>query len=334
MFLDTKAPLSFEEKMVQFKSGLSISTFLSNVCDRLSSNGSDIIPPQQPIGNGQPTPENTAREKLEKHWREVIRNASDLLAENQDLKEKFQKTAIDDQMKKAQSDQEFIKENSEAITNIDQQVPDGAIVHIDPYILQIKGQKMDFSRVLSSFMSEYLLPKFTLISSGKVKEAGLEDWEAAFWKAASNSGQKPDTSETDLPVDADLWNSCRELFGLEGATEIRRTVDPLEGFNEKIHKYANAVISKLTMTLVDVTSAEPKAKPGSLEVQGNNLKRYIELSTEVSQVYQLLLKLCTDKYNVASSVVRSVTMYYQQIQSNSNAKTKEEVASEMASLQF
>ena len=334
MFLDSKAPLSFEERMVKFKADVSIASFLSNVCDRLASNGSDIIPPQQPIGNAQPSPENTAREKLEQHWRDVVSNASKLLAENENLKEKYQKKAVEEQINKAQSDQEFTKENSEAITEVDQKVPDGAIVHIDPYILQIKGSKMDYSRVLSAMMSEYLLPKFTLITNGKVKESGLENWEEAFWKAASNSGQKPETSDTDFPVDADLWNSSREIFGLEGSTEIRRTVEPLESFNEKIHKYANAVISKLTMTLVDVTSAEPKSKPGALEVQGNNLKRYLEFTVEVEQIYQLLIKLCIDKYNVSSTVVRGVVMYYQQTQNNNTAKSKEEIASEMAALQF
>ena len=329
-----KKPLSFEEKLVKFKAETSIASFLSNVCDRLNSNGGSIVPPAQPIGNGQPSPENTAREKLEQHWRNVIHNASDVLAENENLKDKYQKATIDSQMEKAKSDQEFIKDNAENITAVDQQVPDGAIVHIDPYIFQIKGSKMDYSRVLSSVMSEYLLPKFTLISSGKVKESGLEDWEAAFWKAASNSGQKPETSDTDFPVDADLWNQCREIFGLEGATEIRRTVEPLENLNEKVHKYANATISKLTMTLVEVTAPEPKAKPGALESIGNSLKRYIEFSVEIEQIYQNLLKFCTDKYNVSSTVVRGVATYYSQMQQNATEKTKEEVASEMAALQF
>ena len=329
-----KSPLSFEEKFLKFKVDMNIGSFLGSVCDRLASTGVDNVPPPQPIGNAQPSPEDTARNKLEQHWRGVIHNASDLLAENENPREKFLKQAIDDQMKKAQADQEYVKENSEAITAIDQSVPDGAIVHVDPYILQVKGSKMDFSRVLSSMMAEYFLPKFTLVATGKAKIAKLESWEETFWKVASNSGNKPDTSETDFPVDADLWTSSRELFGTEGATEIRRTVEPLERFNDKVQKYARAAISKLTMILVDVTSAEPKEKPSALEIQGNNIRRYLELTVEISQVYQLLLKFCLDKYNLCSSVVHGVTTYYMQTQNNNDEKSKEEIASEMAALQF
>jgi hypothetical protein len=329
-----KSPLNFEEKFLKLKVDMNIGSFLGSLCSRLDSSGVSDIPPTQPIGNAQPSPENTARDKLEQHWRGVIRNASDLLAENENPKEKFQKQAIDEQMKKAQADQEYLKENSEAITAIDQEVPDGVIVHVDPYILQVKGSKMDFSRVLSSMMAEYFLPKFALVSTGKAKVAGLEHWEEAFWKAASKSGSKPDTSETDFPVDADLWNSSRSLFGTEGATQIRQTVEPLERFNEKVHKYATAAITKLTMILVDVTSAEPKEKTSALEIQGNNIRRYLELSVEISQVYQLLLKFCLDKYNLCSSVVHGVTTYYMQTQNDNDEKSKEEIASEMAALQF